>query len=213
MMRRPKRLSGFHVLLTMAAVLLWLCKITPAAENPKKVLLIYHVGDPTRRGSPPIEAPETDALTHATTRRVNVEIVAQELQRRFAETGISCDLRKADDIHDPRDLLAYDGILIGTPVWFSNMAYPIKRFFDIHMIRLYEHRPNRLKDRVMSGFCVVMEGGESGPRALQALMWGIGHMTDRTVNGLVVRTSMAASEWQPAAQEFARRFAEALGQP
>ena len=180
-----------------------------AADAPS-VMIVYHGGDPRLRHSPPLEAGPADGFTQATTREVNVEILARELQRRLEARHVRVVLRHVEAVREPKELLAFDGIVIGSPVWFSNVAYPIKRFFDTHLIRLYEHRAARLNDKVMSGFCTVMEPGESGPRGLQALMWGIEHLTDRRVEGVVIQTGESRDQWKRKLDDFAARLAQAL---
>ena len=180
-----------------------------AAETPS-VLIVYHRGDPAVRHSPPLDEGAIDGFTQATTREVNVEAIARELQRRLEARNVRVVLRRVEAVREPKDLLAFDGIVIGSPVWFSNVAYPVKRFFDTHLIRLYEHRAERLNDKVMSGFCTAMEHGESGPRGLQALMWGIEHLTDRRVEGLVIQTGEAPDQWKKKVDAFAARLVLSL---
>lgn len=205
--------AGSLLMVTAVGLGRWsaLAQDRPAEKAaPKSVLIVYHGGDPSKGPSPSLEEAVTDAFTQATPRGLNVATVARAVGQELRRLGVRCELRRAEEIRHPRELLAYDGLLIGSPVWFSNVSYPIKRFFDTHLVRIYEHRPGRLNDKVMSGFCTVMEAGESGPRGLQALMWGIEHLTDRRVAGLVVRTSDAPAEWQPKARAFAEQFVEAL---
>ncbi|MGQ9663637.1 MAG: flavodoxin family protein [Kiritimatiellia bacterium] len=209
--QEPRQTSKLRLLICVPLFLRF-ATIPPAVAQgeEKSVLIVYHSGDPRYSQSPSLEAKTTDAFTHPTTREINVEIVARELQKKLVEFGIRAELRKVDAITHPAELLRYDGLVIGFPVWFSNMSYPVKRFFDTHLIRIYEHRPNRLADKVVSGFCTVMEAGESGPQAMQAFERSIVHLNPQYIQGLVLRTSEPAEQWQKSVYEFARRLSQTV---
>lgn len=114
------------------------------------------------------------------------------------------------DINGPEDFLHYDGIIFGTPTWFSNVAYPVKALFDEHLIRIYEHREGRMDDKVLAGFVTVMERGESGPRCLQYLRWGLEHLSRRLPKRSVVKVSDGPAAVGAEVTGFCERFARAL---
>jgi len=137
-----------------------------------RVLIVYHGGTPPWHGSAPLEQEDVHALTQATTQPINVASVADRIRQELAARGCVVDLRRATDVEGPDEFLPYDGIIFGTPTWFSNVAYPVKRLFDEHLIRIYEHRDGKLNDKVLSGFVTVMEGGRE--RAARAAMLALG---------------------------------------
>jgi len=183
------------------------------AQAPRpspSVLIVYFSGEREARPVPPLDCGPVDGLTHATTSDVNAALVAQALQRELVNRGCRVAVKTVHEISDPREILDYDGLIIGTPVWFSNMATPVKKFFDAILIRIYDRRPERLNDKTVSAFCTVVENGPSGPRCLQALMWGLEHLSGRRVTGAVIQTTSAAATWQRQVAELADRFVAAL---
>jgi len=169
-------------------------------------VLILHHGGTTNFPSP--RAP--DAVTHATTPEVNVEKLARTLEAELSSRGCRVVRITPDNVRSFRDFLDYDAIVIGSPVWFSNMSWPMKKLFDTHLFQIYEHHPGRLHGTVMSAFCTVMESGPSGPRALQTIMGGLEHLTDRIVPGLVIQTGMSEAEWGSLLRSFTQRIPNAI---
>ncbi len=182
----------------------------PSAGAGKSVLIVYHGGQPPWRTMPPLDQDEVDALTQATTEGVNVDVLARQIRDQLTAGGLRVDLRKATEVQGPKEFLDYDGIIFGTPTWFSNVAYPLKKVFDEHLIRIYEHRPGRLNDKVLAGFVTVMESGKSGPRCLQSLDWALEHLSNRRPEGLVVNVSDDQESVNTRAAQFCKRFTQAL---
>jgi len=181
-----------------------------AAKSPKSVLIVFHSGTPPYTPTPPLDAEAADALTQPTTKNVNVRTVAGKIRESLEAEGVRVTLLEAEEVRGPGDFLPYDGIVFGTPTWFSNVAYPVKKLFDEHLIRIYEHREGRLNDKALAGFVTVMERGESGPNCLRCLTWGIEHLSTNIVEGVVVNTGDEAERVKELADGFAARFAGAM---
>ena len=58
------------------------------------------------------------------TKKMAVRIVAA-----LKESGLSADLKNVDETA-PADLLLYDLIVIGSPVYYGTMAWPVKKLLD-----------------------------------------------------------------------------------
>lgn len=183
-----------------------------APGGAKSILVVYHGGQVSGRASAPLEQEDVDALTHATSRNINVEVVAGKIRDRLTADGCRVKLLKATDVRGPNEFLDYDGIIFGTPTWFSNVAYPVKELFDEHLIRIYAHREGRLNDKALTGFVTVMERGKSGPRCLQCLTWGLEHLSGRLPEGLVVNVFDDQETVNARVVEFCERFAQALAE-
>lgn len=175
---------------------------TAAAEPVVRpnVLILYHGG---------VQAARADALTHATTPDVNVERIAQALEEEFLSLGARVVRKPIEQITSPGQLRGFEAILLGSPVWFSNMSWPMKRFFDTTLYQVYVQESNRLQGTLMSAFCTVMESGASGPRALESIQGGMEHLSDRVLPGLVIQTSWSDAQWRPAVRAFAQRIQKA----
>ena len=63
------------------------------------------------------------------TRTGNTEKMAVRLAGALTKAGLPADLKKAGEA-EPSDLLAYDLILIGSPVYYGTMAWPVKKLLD-----------------------------------------------------------------------------------
>ena len=184
--------------------------LSVTSEETESVLIIYHGGIPPWKSSPSPDDGKVDALTHATTKNVNVENIGGKIKSYLEIQGFHVEMKKALDIKEPKEFLEYDGIIFGTPTWFSNVAYPIKRIFDEHMIRIYEHRVGRLNDKVLSGYTTVMEKSESGPNCLLSLMNGLKHLSEKTVHGTVINTGDESPTVEKLIEEFCERFIDAI---
>ena len=203
-------MKPLNILLTLACALAVIVCVSVQAETGPRVLIVYHGGVPPWKPAPPLGDSVVDALTQATTEKVNVETVAGSIRDHLEIAGCKVDLMKAVDVDGPDVFLSYDGIIFGTPTWFSNVAYPIKRIFDEHLIRIYEHREGRLNDKTLAGFTMVMERGESGPNCLASLTHGIEHLSRTVVRGAVVNTGDDDDTVNGIVADFSKRFMEAV---
>lgn len=59
----------------------------------------------------------------------NTKKMAELVAEGVKEEGMSVDLRKVEEF-DVETLPEYDGIIIGSPTYYGNMAAPIKQLFD-----------------------------------------------------------------------------------
>ncbi len=210
-------MHSYYVKTAIACVVVVSCitSLCPAQERVsgvsgrKSVLIVYHGGSPPWKKAPPLNVKDVDELTHATPKDVNVRVVAENILDRLAEMDCHVVLREAEDVRGPDEFLGYSGIIFGTPTWFSNVAYPIKKVFDEHLIRIYEHREGRLNDTSLAGFTTVMDN-RSGPQCLQALTHGLGHMSTNTVEGVVINTGDDNNAVNSAVERFCERFFQAM---
>jgi len=211
-----KYIAMVSILLGGAALSLFLAPVSVTGGNPDgrrgagRILIVYHGGTPPWRKAPPPDPGKVDALTQATTEKVNVRSIAEKMSETLTGKGYRVMLRKAVDIEGPDDFIDCDGIIFGTPTWFSNVAYPLKKVFDEHLIRIYEHRPGRLNDKVLAGLTTVMESGKSGPHCLESLRHGMEHLSTRIVDGIVVHTYDDEETVNALVADFCRRFSLAL---
>lgn len=197
----------------VVSVMVWFARdgITASSvPTGKSILIVFHSGKPPWRYSALLDKTDVDALTQATTNSVNVRIVGQKICNQLIAMGYRVDLKRVKDVRGPQEFLDYDGIIFGTPTWFSNVAYPIKKLFDEHLIRIYEHRKGRMKDKVLAGFTTMMETGASGPNCLQCLTWGLEHLSRQVVEGFAINTSSNEATVNHAVKQFSNRFSQAL---
>ena len=180
-----------------------------SVHNPKSVLIVYHGGEPPMSPVPSIEDMDVDALTQATSEDVNVKIVASGIRDRLITMGYRADLLKAIDVQGPKVFLDYDCIIFGTPTWFSDVAYPIKKVFDEHLIRIYQHRPGRLNDKILAGFTTAMSE-ETAQFCLQSLNRALEHFSKQVVKGIIINIRDNKVSIDTSIQKFCERISQAL---
>jgi len=59
----------------------------------------------------------------------NTESMAEIIAQSIKEEGVEVDLVKVEKLR-PQDLLKYDGIIFGSPVYYGDMASSIKKLLD-----------------------------------------------------------------------------------
>jgi NAD(P)H dehydrogenase (quinone) len=59
----------------------------------------------------------------------NTELMAEFVAEGAREAGAAVDLKKVEDT-SPDEMLAYDGIIAGSPTYYGLMSAPLKKFLD-----------------------------------------------------------------------------------
>jgi multimeric flavodoxin WrbA len=104
-------------------------------------------------------------------------------------------------------LPTYDAIAIGSPTYFSNVAWPVKKLIDESIIF---YRSNQLKDKVAGVF--TSSGTERDAQGcLKMLEIALGfHHGMKIVGGIVRAASDTDQETRTKCQEYGRKLAEAI---
>ncbi|MFB3897459.1 MAG: flavodoxin family protein [bacterium] len=63
------------------------------------------------------------------TRSGNTEKLAKLIEEGIKSEGVDSVLKKVQDV-EPKEMLEYDGIVIGSPVYYGSVAAEIKKLFD-----------------------------------------------------------------------------------
>jgi NAD(P)H dehydrogenase (quinone) len=113
----------------MKRVLLFLAAVSVAvAQSPTRILVSYYS--------------ETG----------NTEKIARAIGKGASSvSGVEVTLRKTSDVRD-EDILRYDGIVLGTPVQWSNLSVEAKRFLDRVGNSLWKAKTNG-DGRTAGAFC------------------------------------------------------------
>jgi NAD(P)H dehydrogenase (quinone) len=111
--------------------------------------------------------------------------MAEEIGEGAEQLGVEVEVKGIEECRLD-DLVEADGIVIGSPTYFSNVAWPVKRLID-ESIALYR-KGRQLKDKV--GGCFTSSGtrsdGEDCIRMLE-LAFGLHHQMEMTPG--VIRAS------------------------
>lgn len=59
----------------------------------------------------------------------NTEKMARIIAENMAREGLTVDIKSVEET-TPEDLLAYDGLVFGSPTYYGTMAWPVKKLLD-----------------------------------------------------------------------------------
>jgi len=103
----------------------------------------------------------------------NTKRMAEEIRKGAEKEGVFVEIKRVEDC-SLNDLDMADGIVIGSPTYFSNIAWQLKKLID-ESIELYR-KDHKLKDKV--GGCFTSSGtqgdGENCIRMME-LAFGLHH--------------------------------------
>lgn len=147
---------------------------------PKRLLVVFHS-----------QSGNTETLAHAVVRGAR------------RETGVEVDLRRAFDA-GVSDLLACDGLLLGTPENFGYMSGALKDFFD----RTYYPCEGHLQGLPYAVFVSAGNDGSGAVREIDRIARGYGWR--RMAEPLIVRGAIqdaACAEAEGLGEAFASALA------
>jgi len=134
----------------------------------------------------------------------HTRFMAEEIARAIWSTGVDVEVKEVEECHDASEFLCADAILLGTPTYASNIAWPVKKLMDGLLYCIYRH-PS-IAEKVVSGFTssgVLLDG----QRCLQALDWAFEHTEAAIVPGLVILDDEPEEEIRSKCREFGRQVA------
>jgi NAD(P)H dehydrogenase (quinone) len=135
------------------------------------------------------------------------EKMALEIHKGAIDSGVNAILKKVEQC-TLDDLLQADGIVVGSPTYFSNIAWQMKKLID-ESIMLY--RKQRSLENKICG-CFVSAGTKNdGKECLKMLETAFGlHHRMKIVPGIVLESKEAEKVFASVCSEFGRRIAEHL---
>jgi NAD(P)H dehydrogenase (quinone) len=122
-------------------------------------------------------------------------------------TGVKVKLKKVEDCSNG-DLVEADGIALGSPTYFSNMAWQVKKLID-ETITAYEEGYS-LKDKI--GACFTSAGTHrDGSVCVRMLELALGfHHKMKMVPGIVNDSDDKEEELARTCKDYGKRIAEQL---
>ena len=127
------------------------------------------------------------ALVVYYSRTGNTEKMAVRLAGALTKAGLPADLKKAGEA-EPSDLLAYDLILIGSPVYYGTMAWPVKKLLDESV----KHH-GKLRGKVGGAF--ASSGNPSGGKETAV----IDILKALLIHGMIIQGDSKGGHYGPAA--------------
>ncbi len=117
----------------------------------------------------------------------NTKKMAARIAAALAAAGLPADLRQVEEL-DPGDLLGYDCIVLGSPVYYGTMAWPVKKLLDESV----KHH-GKLKNRVGGAFC------SSGNRAGGNETTVLDILNSLLIHGMIIQGDHQGDHYGPAA--------------
>lgn len=136
----------------------------------------------------------------------NTKRMAEEIGRGAEQLGVAVEVKRVEEC-TLEDLAGADGIVIGSPTYFSNVAWQVKKLID-ESITLYRGR--QLKGKI--GGCFTSSGtrrdGEDCVRMLE-LAFGFHHGV-KIVPGIVRTSRDGEKEVSEMCQRYGMEIAKEL---
>lgn len=130
-------------------------------------------------------------------RRGHVERLAREVVAgAHTVPNAEVTLRRVEEV-TREDLLASDGLIVGSPVHTGSMAVPVKQFFDDWHLRFdfYPSRP--LRDRVGAAFAAGGQGDGGRELTMLGILAAMLHHRMLVISGESAIGASAATEEPP----------------
>ena len=123
-------------------------------------------------------------------------------------TGVDAILKKVEDC-TLNDLAKADGIAVGSPTYYSNMAWQIKRLMDETILTLYTHGDS-LRNKVCG--CFTSTGAyNDGKECLRMLELAFGAaLKMKIVPGIIVESKAADEGKLSICYEYGQKIAQEL---
>jgi len=196
--------------LSMLWLALCLCFCAPSYARDLRVLILYDSGDEMLRDYPSYRYPSVQATTLPTPFPVNVREISRQLAYELRDRGrVRAVYLHVSDIDIAEVLLGYDIICIGTPTYFSNMSWPVKKFYDYALSRFYFTRKKKLTDRSFSVFTMAADA-DSGLACINAMEKGLKAVTNDIVPGIIVLRGIGKDALRKRIKVYADRLAKEL---
>lgn len=136
----------------------------------------------------------------------NTERMAEEVGKGAERLGVDVELKRVEECR-LNDLAEADGIVIGSPTYFSNVAWQVKKLID-ESITLY--RRGQLKDKV--GGCFTSAGtrrdGKDCIRMLE-LAFGLHHRL-KMIPGIIRASGDSEEEAYRMCQQYGADVAKRI---
>lgn len=127
------------------------------------------------------------ALVVYYSRTGNTKKMAVRIASGLKKAGLETDLKKAEET-DPKELLSYDLIIFGSPVYYGTMAWPVKKLID-ESVKYH----GKLRGKVGGAF--ASSGNPSGGKETAVL----DILKSLLIHGMIVQGDHKGDHYGPAA--------------
>ncbi len=136
------------------------------------------------------------------------EKMALNIAKGVEKAGAKVVLKKVDDC-TLTDLAQADGLAVGCPTHYSNIAWPIKKFLDESILAFYKEGYS-LRGKVCG--CFTSTGGyDDGKECIRMLELAFGYaLKMKMVPGIILETKEAAADNLAICYEYGQKLAKEL---
>ena len=133
--------------------------------------------------------------------------MAENISKGAKLPGVNVKLKRAEDC-SVRDLIEAEGIAVGSPTYFSNMAWQVKKLID-ESISAYE-TPHSLENKI--GACFTSAGTRrDGLKCIRMLELAFGfHHKMKLIPGIISDLDDKEEELVRTCQDYGKNIAEQL---
>jgi len=175
---------------TAVAVAAAVSVLAPAAEPAQApdVLIVQAAGTPT---DVKVTAANVDAVTMPTPTGRNVKTLADDLAAALRAKGLTVRVATPDEVTGRQEVLAPRCVVLGSPAYFGNMSWKLKKLFDTVFWRIHALPGERLAQKPFATYVL----GTSEPRCRETAA-SIDAIV-KTCNGLPAATMIVLGSQKP----------------
>jgi flavodoxin len=182
--------------------------------QPPEVLIIYSTGTPfewevvmkkaSKRSTREIE--EIDAITTPTPSVQNCTTIAQKLAAVLRERHFTVRIAETGEIEHRNEILGARLLVIGSPAYFGNVSWKMKKLFDEQFHKIYMLEKNRLAKKRVAAFSMAeVDGSANG--TLRAIKAVVGDCRGRFGPTMIFLLKHSKKEIQKRINQFAEQLA------
>lgn len=146
-------------------------------EKGPDVLIIYSSGTPFKTISD-MDAKDVDAVTTATPVGENCRTIAERLASILRDKKLAVRVAEASQIKHRNEILGARLVVIGSPAYFWNVSWQIKKLLDEQFSQIYVFSKERLAKRRIAAFAMA-EIDSSARATLKAIKAVVGDCKGR----------------------------------
>lgn len=178
------------------------------------ILIIYSTGNPYDWNSLEdiakgieTDLKDIDAITTPTPLTVNCGNIARELAASLSEKNLIVRVAETMEIKHRDEILQARMVVVGSPAYFGNVSWQIKKLFDEQFHKIYLLEKGRLSKKRIAAFSMAEVNG-SARSALQAIRSVVIDCKGRFGPTTIFLTKHSKTEINNRVEEFSAQLAD-----
>ncbi len=138
----------------------------------------------------------------------NTQRMAKAIAEGLSSSAVSAKVENVEKF-DTKHLPDYDALVVGSPTYFSNMAWQMKKMIDESIVH---YRRGNLKGKV-AGIFTSAGTRQNGKECLATLEVALGHHHEmRVIEGVLRVDGEGAEEVEKRCKEYGKRLGKEIGE-